>query len=78
MALTLMLKLKQTGIAAIQCRQFRARRDDTMEDRRAFLIEGKWELDGIEDQQDTRVVQAIDPQPAVHEPEGDRGGARHR
>jgi hypothetical protein len=30
-----------------------------MEDRRAFLIEGKWELDGIEDQQATRVVQAI-------------------
>jgi hypothetical protein len=30
-----------------------------MEDRRAFLIDGKWELDGIEDQQATRVVQAI-------------------
>jgi Mn-dependent DtxR family transcriptional regulator len=30
-----------------------------MEDRRAFLIDGNWELDGIEDQQATRVVQAI-------------------
>jgi Mn-dependent DtxR family transcriptional regulator len=30
-----------------------------MEDRRAFLIDGKWKLDGSEDQQATRVVQAI-------------------
>jgi hypothetical protein len=104
-ALTLMLKLKQAGIAAIlvhhsnksednyrgstavaatfevilglkraedprvdrrysagfliKADKFRARRDDTMEDRRAFLIGGKWELDGVEDQQATRVVQAI-------------------
>jgi hypothetical protein len=104
-ALTLMLKLKQAGIAAIlvhhankggdnyrgstaiaatfevimgltraddpqvdrrhsagfliKADKFRARRDDTMEDRRAFLVDGKWELDGIEDQQATRVVQAI-------------------
>ena len=104
-ALTLMLKLKQAGVAAIlvhhsnksednyrgstaiaatfevilglkraedprvdrrysagfliKADKFRARRDDTMEDRRAFLIDGKWELDGIEDQQATRVVQAI-------------------
>jgi DNA-binding transcriptional regulator LsrR (DeoR family) len=30
-----------------------------MEDRKAFLIDGKWNLDGIEDQQATRIVQAI-------------------
>jgi hypothetical protein len=30
-----------------------------MEDRRAFLIDGGWKLDGIEDQHATRVVQAI-------------------
>ena len=30
-----------------------------MEDRRAFLIDGCWKLDGIEDQHATRVVQAI-------------------
>jgi predicted XRE-type DNA-binding protein len=30
-----------------------------MEDRKAFLIDGKWKLDGIEDQQATRIVQAI-------------------
>src|ERR1700730_8927257 len=30
-----------------------------MEDRRAFLIDGCWKLDGVEDQHATRVVQAI-------------------
>jgi DNA-binding transcriptional regulator LsrR (DeoR family) len=30
-----------------------------MEDRKAFLIDRKWKLDGIEDQQATRIVQAI-------------------
>jgi predicted transcriptional regulator len=39
--------------------KFRALRDDTTEDQRAFLIDGKWELDGVEDQQAARVVQAI-------------------
>jgi hypothetical protein len=104
-ALTLMLKLKQAGIAAIlvhhanksgdnyrgstaiaatfevimgleraedphadrrnsagfliKADKFRGRRDDTMEARKAFLVDGNWELDGVEDQQAARVVQAI-------------------
>jgi hypothetical protein len=30
-----------------------------VEDQKAFLVDGKWELDGVEDRQATRVVQAI-------------------
>jgi hypothetical protein len=43
----------------IRADKFRGRRDDTMEDQKAFLVDGKWELDGVEERQATRVVQVI-------------------
>src|ERR1700724_3090534 len=72
MALTLMLKTEAEaggGLRRSKADKFRARRDDTMEDRKAFLIDGKWKLDGIEDQQATRVVQAIRSRRYVHQNE---------
>lgn len=43
----------------IQADKFRARRDDTMETRKAFLVDDQWEIDGLEDLQATRIVQAL-------------------
>jgi hypothetical protein len=49
--------------------KFRGRRDDTMADRRMFLVNDRWEVDGEEEQRANRVVDAIRSQQYVNQTE---------